>query len=390
MDEWYGVLCCPQSHPRLRCADTEACNAAHAEADECVDEAGNVWGAVISRAGSISYGLRHDDISPVRDDEGGAEDAAARRLQGDGVVGHDAPPARRALAPAPSALALTLGERACGRIDPTVGEPATCVVVGLRLGDNNLEGTLAFGAMAGDANGEAADGLCALTHLQLLSVAGEGNRLHGGLPTANGGDAHEAGCLASLRVLDISQNHIGGLLPRWAAHDGSSPIHRLDLHTNALAYEDDLPWMVRCFEHDLSCTGVPPMSCRAFGPEWEVEAHVGRTCVQCSLRHPWPLIVLLSVLTAFVLLGATYAGVLVYRPQHLKHFSSTIAIFVAHLQTLTILATLRLAWPQSARTAVSFLVINGLQLEATRPECLFSSPNGTEDPDAEMPYESYT
>ena len=177
VDEWYGVLCCPQSHPRLRCADTEACNAAHAEADECVDEAGNVWGAVISRAGSISYGLRHDDISPVRDDEGGAEDAAARRLQGDGVVGHDAPPARRALAPAPSALALTLGERACGRIDPTVGEPATCVVVGLRLGDNNLEGTLAFGAMAGDANGEAADGLCALTHLQLLSVAGEGNRL---------------------------------------------------------------------------------------------------------------------------------------------------------------------------------------------------------------------
>ena len=97
----------------------------------------------------------------------------------------------------------------------------------------------------------------------------------------------------------------------------------------------------------------------------EVEASVGRSCVECLLEPPLPLFIMIGALGSFLLLGTCYAITLIKRPQYLKHFSSTIAIVVAHLQTLTIIANLRLAWPPSTRQVISFLVVNGLQLEAT-------------------------
>ena len=47
----------------------------------------------------------------------------------------------------------------------------------------------------------------------------------------------------------------------------------------------------------------------------------------------------------------------------------------------SIVENLMLAWPRSAHTVVSFMVVNGLQLEAVRPECVFDqSASATELP----------
>ena len=62
-------------------------------------------------------------------------------------------------------------------------------------------------------------------------------------------------------------------------------------------------------------------------------------------------------------LGA-YAYLINKYPNSLKAWVSTASILVTHLQTTAIVAQLRLAWPQSVETATSFLVVNGLNLQA--------------------------
>lgn len=115
---------------------------------------------------------------------------------------------------------------------------------------------------------------------------------------------------------------------------------------------------------------MPPISCTAFGDEFEVEATSGQSCVPCTLPRPWPVVIMGSMVVLFVLFAIAYATVMVLRPAYLKHLFSTIGIFIGHLQTITILTNLRLAWPQSTVAVKSFLVVNGLQLDAARPECV--------------------
>ena len=315
--------------------------------DRCVDRASNVWGAPVGRA----------------------------LVSGDGRADH---PARDASGRQP-----TRAERACAPDDASLWQPAKCVVVALRLAHNGLRSSLSAGSAAG------LDGLCALPHLQALSLSGHGEALSGALPQAVGVGGRD-GCLPSLRLLDVSHNALSGQLPLWATPQTSAVV-RLDLAGNELTYEEELPWMVHCFDKDVACTGVPPQSCRAFGTSWEVEGSVGRSCVQCMLSPPWPAVMLVLMLLAFTVLGGAYAWMLMRRPLALKHLSSTIAIVIAHLQTLTILAHLRLAWPASSKRVFSLVVVNGLQLEAARPECLLnahfnSAANGTATTASDVPY----
>ena len=94
-------------------------------------------------------------------------------------------------------------------------------------------------------------------------------------------------------------------------------------------------------------------------------------CVLCSLEYPWPQIVLGGFVCAFLVLGATYASMMLLRPYYLKHLFSTIGIFIAHLQTLRIVFNLSLAWPRSTEATFELMAVDGLNLEAVRPECLF-------------------
>ena len=311
---------------------------------------------------------------------------------------------------------------------------ATCIVVAIRLESNGLSGMLSYEAPSGsefafDSSGD--DGLCVLSNLEVLSVPG--NALTGRLPRApivptqrkasgdeNGRDQSSqpgtsmqmavsrdepAACLPRLRVLNIAYNAISGALPAWLL--AGEALTSLDVSHNLLAYpSEELVSLAYRNGRVVACSGVPPMSCRAFGDEWQLKADAPNECVQCTMEKPWPLVTHVAVLSAFFLFGGTYAVMMILRPNNLKHLFSTIGILIAHLQTLTIVGNLRLAWPDSAHVVslhpqpwspslrsiicspptgsllpcgfvptlaqvMSYMVINGLQLEAVRPECVF-------------------
>ena len=247
----------------------------------------------ISRANSIRLGLRSPDDAGVANE--GTAAGTSRSLQ--------------AVA-APTTLANgieragTLGEQYC---KPEFGTLATCAIVGLDLAQNNLHGSLSYAAPPGTAlEGESSggDGLCVFTALQTLSISG--NLLEGDLPRAGISSTNASTCLPVLRTLDIAHNRISGPMPLWVI---SSDLSSITLNGNLLSYPAK-ELVSACFGRagrQVACSGVPPMSCRAFGEEWQLKADSPNECVQCSLEEPWPLVVLIAVLSAFLLFGATYA-----------------------------------------------------------------------------------
>ena len=52
---------------------------------------------------------------------------------------------------------------------------------------------------------------------------------------------------------------------------------------------------------------------------------------------------------------------------------------------LTILSSLKLAWPPSTKQAMQVLVVNGLQLEAARPECVAAHLRGDDGEELDVP-----
>ena len=54
---------------------------------------------------------------------------------------------------------------------------------------------------------------------------------------------------------------------------------------------------------------------------------------------------------------------------------NTAAIFFCHLQTVSIVGTLKLAWPPSVRTLTEIATVDFLSLGAIRPECALRVAN---------------
>ena len=100
-------------------------------------------------------------------------------------------------------------------------------------------------------------------------------------------------------------------------------------------------------------------------------------CVKCGD----PLVALLvvsSLALLFALAIAGYVYLISTNPAALPHVVSTASIVISHFQTLAILGSLRLAWPESARKVISAFGLAGLDLaaldiDAARPECLLAS-----------------
>ena len=143
--------------------------------------------------------------------------------------------------------------------------------------------------------------MCSLEDLQLLSLSH--NDLSSGMPRA--GNGSDGVCLPRLRTLTLDHNRLKGLVPPWALE-----VDYLDVTYNALAYDGSEQLIDRCFDPDISCSGLPPVSCKAFGGLWEVAANSGRHCVLCSLPQPLPLLILIGFLTAFLLLSSAYVHAL--------------------------------------------------------------------------------
>ena len=203
--------------------------------------------------------------------------------------------------------------------DPEVDE-AVCDVVSLRLANNNLVGQLP-------------NDLFTLERLYSLSM--EGNQISGQLPD-----------------------------------NVTYAVRRLNLRGNALKYPPPSNLLASCLAGNVACQGYPPESCDAFGANFVPRTDVATSCIEC--QEVWVSIVLTAVLVSlFFVALAGYAYFMTRHEGVTTQGVSTIAIIITHLQTVYIVSKLRLAWPASTKALFTFLVVDGLNLEGARPECLW-------------------
>jgi len=126
-----------------------------------------------------------------------------------------------------------------------------------------------------------------------------------------------------------------------------------------------------CRTGGMACSGVPPIGCSAFDASYEVRSDDSEVCIAC----PDPVVTWLlagGVLLVVVGLAACYYRLVDHFQrlgEKLDLWVNTAAIFFCHLQTLSILGTLKLAWPPSVETLTSFATVDFLSLGAVRPEC---------------------
>ena len=221
---WYGVTCCPLTHPLL------------------VEEGGHC-----ARSGAVASRRRLDllEITTSEARELAAELAAASWVTDDTTV-----------------LAVTTAAGAArancttGVITGTDLDYARCAVVALSLPFNNLQGTLLLGSsdssptpltITGDARADE------------LLVRDRG--------------------LRDLQYLNVAGNELSGPLPSWVAALGE--LHGANLEGNSFSYTvasfallrlcATSPVLAACVSSDpakcdLGCQGLPPQSCDAFQP----------------------------------------------------------------------------------------------------------------------------
>ncbi len=176
----------------------------------------------------------------------------------------------------------------------------------------------------------------------------------------------------TLRHLELGGNGLSNGVD-GASRAELSRLEHLGLRLNNLSYPAEASLVYACHVGGVDCRGFPPRSCLAFGARWAVRSDSSTECVECIDR-----ILAIALLIAMVVLAllavAAYGYFTIRYPAALKKWVATASILVAHLQTLAIITRLRLAWPASTEAALAFVVVNGLQLEAARPECVIHDP----------------
>ena len=130
---------------------------------------------------------------------------------------------------------------------------------------------------------------------------------------------------------------------------GLPKLKALDLRQNNFDYDAAAlePLIARCIrgrtsadEREISiirCFGLPPDSCSAFGNEYRVSTLEPALCVRCA--DPLiTLIVVSSILVAFVLALVAYVYFISRYPRALRRWVSSVSIVVTHIQTLSIIS----------------------------------------------------
>ena len=281
IDHWYGVICCPESHPTLS-DDGRRCT---------------------GDSSLVVFAMGRDDPPPSPPPQSSATllstfDHFYANATNISEVGVDA-------------------ASACAN-----GTTAMCVVVGLDLRSNNLIGELPAGIFSD------------MPRLRHLVVAD--NQLYGQLPDTD------------YRGLTL-----------------------LDLTGNSFDYPPPNKIVAACFAPGVKCSGFPPTTCDAFGDGYVVKVDSPNECSPCGSF--WlSLSAAIGVMIMFLCALALYAY-LVHKHNGLTTQGiSTAAIVITHLQTISIISKLRLAWPPSTEYAMT-VFSTGLELEGIRMECLFQS-----------------
>ena len=210
------------------------------------------------------------------------------------------------------------------------------------------------------AGQEYVPNLCStLPYLQELILSD--NSISGGLP---GIFADESSCLPQLRALNVESNQLTGALPRWlveraelgyTAQDSGGDGGLRTLHLGDNLFDDPreeanrqrvTPLLLACNRLDIDCTGLPPNSCTAFGPRYEVAVE-GGVCVRCPSEAERVLLALLVVFAMAVLmaLALLFARLVRKYRSRVRHMTTAL-IIVNHVQNLALIGAMRLEWPE--------------------------------------------
>ena len=195
--------------------------------------------------------------------------------------------------------------------------------------------------------------------------------------------------LSRLAKFDISNNSLSGPFPGWLYDsswgdrgNSSSPACGAPI---AFLGRNDFEYdQAELFQALQVCraagnrffnrcgTGLPPVSCDAFGSDYRVKLDDANRCVDCrEVDLVGPFVVLLVLLVIFALLLACYLSFLKKYEERLDLAINTAAILVCHVQILQIFGTLALARPPSVNA------ITDLAAFATvSPECVTGGSTG--------------
>ncbi|KAL1529009.1 hypothetical protein AB1Y20_010330 [Prymnesium parvum] len=322
---WYGITCCPLTHPYL--ADNDV---------ECLE-------AIDSPSGV-----------PIIDD-------------------HVADPLRRA----------PLGCHSGWSTGNASFDSIRCTIVRVALGSNNLRGEIR------PPWADEPHYLCALHDLQKLDLsnnrlhgglrrANPDGSLAACAPRLRDIDLSNNGFSDYLPKWLLSVASAPGGVNRVLL-TGNRFIYPTNNTLAALSLRDELEKGIvrRCRQPAVECSGLPFVSCEAFGTNSQqanytfVPSLVDPTkCQQCdSLVGPFILVGSLAFLTMLTLF--VYVYLVGKYPEATQQWVATFSIVMYHANTLSIIGDLRLEWPSSVNLLTNSLSFGSfLGVEFVNPECL--------------------
>ena len=173
--------------------------------------------------------------------------------------------------------------------------------------------------------------------------------------------------LQALSVLDVESNGLDGQLPT-ALSQMPEPVE-LHLDGNNFDFiEESYNELFRACRA-ARCSGLPPESCKAFGTTWRPSFDNANECVPCE-NAQFAFACAIGGGLLVLIAAAAYVTVLLKFPVAFERWGGTITLVLTHVQTLSILGSLAVDWPQSTRFAFSGLDLLVGDMASLRAECL--------------------
>ena len=239
----------------------------------------------------------------------------------------------------------------------SVQEHTRCVVVMLALPSNGLRGSLREGGRY-----PADFDWSRLQHLQHLDLSG--NSLQGSL-------ARLARCAKPEWAEEVAASASAG-----AEYDAAFRLSHLSL--SAQQGQDGFTYRageLTCPDvlAPSPCVGLPPSDCTSFGTLWVVDLQDLRKCRRCATPALAVAGTVAMTVLFFTMLSA-YAYCNVKFPERTTQFVSTTSIFIAHMQTISLISELKVGWPPSALATFKWTAALGISFDigVARPECMVS------------------